>query len=125
MERAKVYLFTSPTCPHCPHAKEFMKRYKKLRDDFVYYDLSTATPAGQRKASEFGIMSVPSFIVQGPATNENLGFVGVPSEKIMNKLIDMSLGNYVEETAPKQSKPGFFKRIRENGLRIGRLRIKF
>ena len=53
MEKAKVYLFTSPTCPHCPSAKKFINNFKATREDFDLIELSTITPEGQKKAEHF------------------------------------------------------------------------
>ena len=92
MEKSKVYLFTSPTCPHCAGAKKFIHEFKKERDDFALYDLSTATHEGSRKAKVFGIMSVPTFIIKGPNHPEFIGLRGVQSKKTMNKCLDLSYG---------------------------------
>jgi predicted DsbA family dithiol-disulfide isomerase len=117
MEKAKVYLFTSPTCPHCPSAKRFIHDFKKVRDDFYLIELSTATNVGQRKAKQFDVMSVPTFIIKGPGYNGNIGLKGAQSDKEMNKYIDIALGIKSLEEPKKERKPLEFK--------IGRFKIKF
>ncbi len=117
MEKAKVYLFTSPTCPHCPPAKKFMQNFKSTRDDCDFIELSTMDHEGQRKAEQFDVMSVPTFIVKGPGYNGNIGLRGVQSNDSMNKYIDIALGKRSLDEQKKEKKPLEFK--------IGRLKIKF
>ena len=104
MEKAKVYLFTSPTCPNCPPAKAFINRFKQTRDDFVLWELSTATSQGQTKARKYGVRSVPTFIIQGPGYASPIGLIGVQSEKSMNKYLDLSFG-----IEPEQEEKTSFK----------------
>lgn len=118
MEKAKVYLFTSPTCPNCPPAKKFMENFKGQRDDFVYHDISTASPKGQRQAQNFGIRSVPTFVIKGPGYPDPIGLVGVQSDKSMNKYLDVSLG--LREVEEKKS---LRDKLRE-GIKLGPLRIR-
>ena len=77
MEKAIVYLFTSPTCPNCPAAKRFIRDFRKERSDFVLKELSTATHEGSKKARKFGVMSVPTFIIKGPGYPQPIGLKGV------------------------------------------------
>ncbi len=92
MEKAKVYLFTSPTCRFCPEAKKLMQEFSRERDDFDYYELSTATQEGVSKARELEIMSVPTFIIQGPIYPELIGLRGNQTKEVMNKYLDIALG---------------------------------
>ncbi|HDD70779.1 MAG TPA: hypothetical protein ENF94_01310 [Candidatus Woesearchaeota archaeon] len=120
MEKAIVYLFTSPTCPHCPAAKNFIHQFKKERDDFILKELSTATHEGSRKARKFGVRGVPTFIIRGPGYAYPIGLVGVQNSKTMNKYLDMSYGIVRKE----EKKEGFFSRLRK-GIKIGKFKIKF
>lgn len=115
MEKAKVYLFTSPTCPHCPSAKRFIHSFKSVRDDFDLIEYSTITKEGQKKARQFDVMSVPTFIIKGPGYNGNIGFRGVQSNGSMNKYIDVALGKNSIEESKTEKKPF--------GFRIGKLRF--
>jgi predicted DsbA family dithiol-disulfide isomerase len=117
MEKAKVYLFTSPMCPHCPPAKKFIQNFKSTRDDFDLIELSTITHEGQKKAEQFDVMSVPTFIIRGPGYNGNIGLQGVQSTEVMNKYIDVALGKRSLEEPKKEKKP--FE------IKIGRIHITF
>ncbi len=105
MEKAKVYLFTSPTCPHCPPAKKFIHEFKKKRKDFILIELSTMTGEGRRMAKKFNVMSTPTFIIKGPNYPTPIGLRGLQSEKSMNKYLDLSYGIEPEE------EPGFFAKL--------------
>ncbi len=119
MQKATVYLFTSPTCPYCPAAKSFIREFKKTRNDFVLKELSTATPEGRKQAQKFGVMSVPTFIIKGPGYPHLIGLRGVQSAAAMNKYLDMSYGSYEEE-----QKPSLREKLRE-GIKLGKIRIRF
>lgn len=112
--KVKIEVFTSPTCPHChpalDFAKQIAKQIKKERGDYIkVVELSTATPSGQKKATQFGVMSVPTTFVTGPKSAEKIAFRGLPSKKGLLKAIDISLGLSEWEEPPK----GFFKRLWE------------
>ena len=87
------YLFTSPTCPHCPSAKRFAEEYFKDKTDVEFYYLSTMDPEGAEVAKEFGIRSVPTFILAGPGKETPIGITGTPSEQHMNRILSMVRGN--------------------------------
>ncbi len=108
MTRAKIYLFTSPTCPSCPPAKNFMSEFKKERDDAVFSEYSTITSEGRKLARKFNVMSVPTFIIIGPGYPTPIGLRGIQSTKSMNKYIDMSLGLVKED-----KKKGLFDKLKE------------
>lgn len=91
-KKAKIYLFTSPTCPSCPPAKKFMQEFQKERDDFVFQELSVASNEGRSKAQEYGVMSVPTFAIIGPNYPTPIGLRGLQTKKVMNKYIDLSYG---------------------------------
>ena len=88
MNKPKVYLFTSPTCPSCHPAKKFIHEFKKKRDDFVLYEMMTNTSQGQKKAQEFRIRGVPTFIILGDGYPDPIGLVGVQNSKTMNKYLN-------------------------------------
>lgn len=92
MEKSKILLFTSPTCPHCPAAEKFVHEIAKERDDATVEIFSSVTTKGQKKARSLGVMSVPTIFVKGPNHPEHIGFRGVPHKKNFLKAIDISLG---------------------------------
>lgn len=119
MTQAKVMLFTSPTCPQCPAAKDFIHEFRKERDDFQLVEYSTHSHDGQKRARTYNVMSVPTFIIQGPGYPQAIGLVGVQSAKAMNKYLDMSYGK-VQEERPKQ---GIKERLKK-GFKLGKFRFK-
>ncbi len=110
MVKAKVMLFTSPTCPHCPAAKNFMKEYSKKRGDITYIEYSTATREGHKKAQKYNVMSVPTFIIKGPGFDP-IGLRGLQSEKIMDKYIDIALGKKTLEEKKENTILTIIKKI--------------
>jgi len=124
MDKAKVYLFTSPTCPSCPPAKQFMQRFRQQRDDFDYAEFSTSTHEGSKKAEHYDVMAVPTFIIKGPGYPGNIGLRGLQSEAVMNKYLDVALGKRRLE----DSDSGATERKAERKpleLKIGKLKIRF
>ena len=91
-QKSKVYLFTSPTCPNCPPAKEFIKKFMKERDDFIFEEISTMSRDGEKMARKFEVMSVPTFIITGKGYPHPIGLRGNQSSKSMNKYLDLSYG---------------------------------
>ena len=53
----KYLLFTTPMCPNCPSMKEFMGGVK-MQGEFV----DASTDDGLKKASDFGVSSVPTVL---------------------------------------------------------------
>ncbi|MFH0876132.1 MAG: thioredoxin fold domain-containing protein [archaeon] len=92
MSKSTVYLFTSPTCPHCTKAKELIKPYLAKRKDISYTEFSTATEEGKKRAKEYEVQNVPTYIIIGPEYPHPIGLVGVQSENVLNKYVNMSLG---------------------------------
>jgi glutaredoxin len=121
MEKAKVYLFTSPTCPHCPPAKKFMQSFKSIRDDFDFIELSTASDEGHRKAEKYDVMSVPTYIIVGTGHPTPIGLRGVQNNTTMNKYLDIAVG---KKSIEDYRKPTFREKFKD-GLKIGKLKIKF
>jgi len=105
-DKATVMLFTSPTCQHCPAAKRIISEFVKERDDFEYQELSTASKEGSRKAKKYGVMSVPTFLITGPAASDIIGLRGVQSKNTLNRKIDEVLG-----VKNNSSSKGFFSKI--------------
>jgi len=84
----------------------------------MYKEMSTMYPEAQKLARKYEIRAVPTIIIQGPAYEKNIGFVGVPSKKKFNELLDLSLGIEKKEVVKEKPK-------KKSGLKIGKLKIKF
>ncbi len=118
MQKAKLMLFTSPTCPHCHSARRITGELASERKDFDYVEHSTASPQGGRIAKHFNIMSVPTTIIQGPGYLEPIGLVGTQTKQVLHKYLDVSLGlRDIDE------RTGLMDRFRE-GIKLGKLRLK-
>lgn len=91
-QRAKIEIITSPTCPNCPPAKNAVNKFSMDRDDVKVVDVSTATHKGSNRARSLDVRSVPTLIITGPGTNENIGFVGIPSQNQLNRMVNIALG---------------------------------
>ncbi len=96
-----MYLFTSLTCPHCPAAKTAMDEIAEERTDADFQKLSLEQPNAQRLAKTFGVQSVPTFIIQGPEHEGNIGLVGSQSKDTLNKYLDIASGK--KQIASKES----------------------
>lgn len=107
--KSQVEVFTSPTCPHCPSAYELVKQISSKREDIEVIPRSTVTEDGIQRARELQIMSVPTIIIKGPASEEIFGFKGTPSETKLTEAIDISLGLKEDKTKNPNLKTGFFK----------------
>jgi thioredoxin-like negative regulator of GroEL len=59
--------------------------------DVKVTETSTYSQHGQKRAREFGVRSVPTLFITSTGNPERIGFVGVPSEKQLNKMINLSL----------------------------------
>lgn len=105
-----MFLFTSPTCPHCPAAKRFIEGFVQDRKDFTLHMISTMSDQGQMLSHEFGVMSVPTFIIRGPGHEGNIGARGTPSKEMMDKYLDVAKGKLpVESLKP----PGLVDSIKK------------
>lgn len=111
----KVMLFTSPTCPNCLPAKDFIKEFAKKRTDFELFIFSVTEAEGNKYAAAFNVRSVPTFIIQGPATEENFGLIGDQGEHSINKYLDLASGKQKQEGKEKKKKV----------FKLGKYRIKF
>ena len=110
MEKAKIYLFTTATCPNCPAVKDFMEEYRKTRDDIHYQLVDCSTPKGQRMARENSISTVPTIFIKGYAHPEVIGLRGLQNKETMDKYVDIALGkrNVETETSFMDKVKGFF-----------------
>lgn len=109
MEKSTVLLFTNQTCPHCGRAKSTIENLRKQRNDFDYREMSFANPQTQAMAEKFGVIAVPTFIIQGHGYPEIIGLKGNQDEKVLNKYINKSLG--IEEAV--ENKKSFSEKIKE------------
>lgn len=121
MEKAKVMLFTSPTCPHCPSAKKFIYSFKNERSDFELIEYSTLSRDGQKKAEKYNVMSVPTFIIKGPGFPDPIGLIGIQNNETMNKYLDIALGIKNLEDFRKPT----FKEKLSKGIKLGPIKIRF
>ncbi len=121
MEKAKVMLFTSPTCPHCPHAKKFINNFKSERSDFELIEYSTLSHDGEKAAQKYDVMSVPTFIIKGPGFPDPIGLRGTQTSEVMHKYIDIALGN---KTLDDFKKPTLKEKL-ATGIKLGPIKIRF
>ncbi|MBI2547313.1 MAG: thioredoxin family protein [Candidatus Aenigmarchaeota archaeon] len=70
----KVQLVYTKSCVYCPIAKGLFKDLKK-QYKFDYEEIDAMSPEGQKMASKFSIMSVPTIVVDG-----KVQWVGVPQK---------------------------------------------
>ena len=84
MVKVIIELFTTPTCPHCQPAKKkvqaFLDYFEGKRPGMlavVKYDAST--PIGAEKARGYGISTVPTVVVKGPANEFLLDAINEPT----------------------------------------------
>ena len=113
-KKSTIYLFTSPTCPHCPVAKRELNELIEQREDIIANFIDTTESKGQRLTQKFGIQSVPSYVIQGPATTENIGLVGSQGLTKLNHFVDVSLG--LKEIKNKNS--AFKKFLAKIGIEV-------
>lgn len=90
--RVKIEVFTSPTCPHCPHAKRAVMKYAEGKSDIKVVETSTFTKEGQKRAREFEVRTVPTVFVTAQNNPDRIAFAGVPGERQLEKMINISLG---------------------------------
>lgn len=125
MEKAKVMLFTSPTCPHCPIAKKFINNFKNERSDFELIEYSTLSHDGEKAARKYDVMSVPTFIIKGPGFPDPIGLIGTQTKEVMNKYLDIALGiKNIEDFKKPTLKEKISKKMSQ-GIKIGPVKIKF
>lgn len=114
MEKATIYLFTSPTCPHCPAAKAQAEQLAKEREDIELKTIISGMP-GEELFKEYDVTSVPTFIIKGAGFPNNIGLRGSQNIKTLSKYVDKALGKEPQEQQKdKQEKKGLFKKIFKN-----------
>lgn len=69
--------------------------------------IETSTYTNRKRAEQLGIRSVPTLFITNPDYKEKIGYIGVPSEKQLNKMINISQG---KEDWPKK-KPGLLSKL--------------
>ncbi|ADG13871.1 MJ0307 family thioredoxin [Methanocaldococcus infernus] len=79
----KVEVFTSPMCPHCPAAKRVVEEVAKEMPIEVEYIDVTQNP---QKAMEYGIMAVPTIVIDG-----EIEFIGAPTKEALIEAIKKRL----------------------------------
>lgn len=107
MEKSKVRVFTTVTCPHCPGAKRMVKEVVKKRNDAVVLEHSNATAAGMKIMNQYGIQTVPTVMVSGPGFHKTL-VVDPLTEGNLVGAIEITQGKRI----PKQEK-SFFEKVKE------------
>jgi len=83
MKTVKVEIITSETCPFCPPAKEIVKKVcKKLGKKVVLVETSINTAEGEARAQAFGIVSVPTILI-----DDEPKFTGPPRAELLEAVI--------------------------------------
>jgi len=77
----KIIVFTSPMCPHCPPAKRVVEEVvaeigKNIEVEYI--DVMKEP----EKAAEYGIMAVPTIVIDG-----EVAFVGAPTKEALREKI--------------------------------------
>jgi len=108
--KAKIEIFTSPTCPYCPRAVSVAQELKKERDDIKIIETSTYSAKGQKRARMLGVRSVPTMFITGPAYPDRIGYVGAPSKSRLNQMVNIALG--IEEWKQPESLWSKLKKIK-------------
>ncbi|WP_423792021.1 MJ0307 family thioredoxin [Methanocaldococcus indicus] len=84
MAKVKIELFTSPMCPHCPAAKRVVEEVvSEIPDVEVEYINVMENP---QKAMEYGIMAVPTIVING-----EVEFIGAPTKEALIEAIKKRL----------------------------------
>ncbi len=109
--KARVEVYTSPTCPHCPSAVALVNEISKERDDLRVKIYSVAEPEGGRRAERFGIMATPTILVKGKCSNGYIGFRGTPSRKTLIHAIDKAVCLAKDEEKKKKGFLSAFKKL--------------
>jgi len=107
MSKAKIEVFTSPTCPHCPSAKKVAEDLAAERDDVKVIETSTYSKKGQKRAESMQIRSVPTLFITSSEYEGRIGHVGTPSKDRLTQMVNITLGleNWPEE------KPSFVSKV--------------
>lgn len=79
----EVEVYTSPTCPYCPYAVKLIREVApSFGQKLGVEEVNTWSEEGQIKAAEYGIMAVPTIVING-----KVKFVGVPQKEDLVKAI--------------------------------------
>ena len=90
--KAKIEIFTSPTCPYCPRAVQVAEELGRERDDIKIIETSTYSHKGSRRAENLGVRSVPTLFITGPGYPDRIGYIGAPSKEKLGKMVNIALG---------------------------------
>ena len=85
MSKVKIELFTSPMCPHCPAAKRVVEEVANEMPDAVEVEYINVMENPQ-KAVEYGIMAVPTIVING-----KVEFIGAPTKEALIEAIKKRL----------------------------------
>ena len=107
MSRAKIEIFTSPTCPHCPSAKRIAEEITNDRNDVKVVETSTHSKKGQKRAKSLQVRSLPTIFVTSTEYEGKIGHVGTPSKDRLSQMVNIALG--LEDWPEK--KPGLVSRL--------------
>ena len=79
-----VELFYSSTCPHCPEAKRTLTEvFDRIDAEIHFEEVNVLTPDGIKRAEEYGVMAVPTTII-----NTRHKIVGVSTKDRLLKVIN-------------------------------------
>jgi len=79
----RIELFYSPTCPYCPEAKRILREVLESIDREFHVDkVNVFSPEGLERAKKYGILSVPTIIIENKHK-----LIGVPrKESLLGKI---------------------------------------
>ena len=84
MEKIKVELFVSSTCPHCPRAERAVKAAIRGLDYIEFNKIRTSTREGKEKAIERRVMGVPALFI-----NEKIWKGSIEENKVRRYLEEL------------------------------------
>jgi len=77
----KIEVFTSPMCPHCPPAKRVVEEVVSEIGEGIEVEYIDVMENPER-AAEYGIMAVPTIVING-----EIAFVGAPTKEALKEKI--------------------------------------
>jgi len=110
MGKARIEVYTSPTCPHCPSAVSLAKEISEQREDVRLRIYSLAEKNGMSRAERYGIMSTPTILVTGECSDGFIGFRGTPARETLIKAIEKAL---CQRDKIYEQKKGFLSLIKK------------
>jgi small redox-active disulfide protein 1 len=79
----EIEVYTSPTCPYCPHAIKLLNDVAPSFDqNVVVEEVNSWSEEGQTRALKYGIMAVPTIVING-----KIKFVGLPKKDELARAI--------------------------------------